>query len=90
MTVVPVNVEALKKQEKLDSQAAWKTEEGWIYPGMKTTLEDNVHPKKPHPAAVDELNEVNIYMFLCPHNQIRYTVLVVCTCVFITYVYVCL
>ena len=60
MTVVPVNVEALKKQEKLDSQAAWKTEEGWIYPGMKTTLEDNVHPKKPHPAAVDELNEVNI------------------------------
>lgn len=58
MTVVPVNIEALKKQEKLDSKACWKTEEGWIYPGIKTTEEDNVHPKKPHVAKVDELKEV--------------------------------
>lgn len=62
MTVVPVNVEALKKQEKLASEAQWKTEEGWIYPGMKSTLEANEHPKHPHPARVDELREVqNLY-----------------------------
>ena len=64
MTVVPVNVEALKKQEKLESEAQWKTEEGWIYPGMKTTLEANVHPKKPHVAKLDELQEVIIYLNL--------------------------
>ena len=58
MTVVPVNVEALKKQDKLESEAHWKTEEGWIYPGMQTTLEANVHPKKPHVATMDELKEV--------------------------------
>lgn len=57
MTVVPVNVEALKKQEKLESEAQWKTEEGWIYPGMQSTLEANQHPKHPHPARVDELQE---------------------------------
>ena len=65
MTVVPVNVEALKKQEKSDSKARWKTEDGWIFPGMKESLEDNVHPKKPHVATVDELQEVQFFPLLC-------------------------
>ena len=58
MTVVPVNVEALKKQAKMESEARWNTEDGWIYPGMKTTLEANVHPKRPHVSRSDELLEV--------------------------------
>lgn len=62
MTVVPVNVEALKKQEALESKARWKTEEGWIFPGMETSLTDNENPKKPHPARVDELNEVSDFV----------------------------
>ncbi|XP_052781235.1 uncharacterized protein LOC128217855 isoform X2 [Mya arenaria] len=57
MTVVPVNVEALKKQEKAESEAQWKTEDGFVYPGVKTTLEANQHPKKPHTARIDELEE---------------------------------
>jgi len=60
MTVVPVNVEALKKQAKIDSQARWKTEDGWIFPGMDTSLENNENPKRPHYARVDELYDVSI------------------------------
>ena len=65
MTVVPVNVDALKKQEKTDSKSRWKTEDGWIYPGMRESLEDNKHPKKPHVAAVDELKEVELFCLFC-------------------------
>ncbi|XP_060570277.1 uncharacterized protein LOC132728621 [Ruditapes philippinarum] len=78
MTVVPVNVEALKKQEKLDSEARWKTEEGWIYPGMKTTLEANEHPKHPHTARVDELQEkwrenmLHVGLLQAPLDRDRY------------------
>jgi len=58
MTVVPVNVEALRKQEAAESRARWKTEDGFVYPGVETTLEANMHPKRPHPARVEELQEV--------------------------------
>nr|XP_022302036.1 uncharacterized protein LOC111110021 isoform X1 [Crassostrea virginica]XP_022302037.1 uncharacterized protein LOC111110021 isoform X1 [Crassostrea virginica]XP_022302039.1 uncharacterized protein LOC111110021 isoform X1 [Crassostrea virginica] len=57
MTVVPVNVEALKKAEKAESQARWKTEKGWIYPGMKSMLECNEHPQRPNTARIEELQE---------------------------------
>lgn len=63
MTVVPVNVEALKKQEAMESQARWKTEDGWIFPGMHTALENNQNPKQPHPSRIDELNDVSCAMF---------------------------
>ncbi|XP_062581954.1 uncharacterized protein LOC134243735 isoform X3 [Saccostrea cucullata] len=58
MTVVPVNVEALKKAEKEESRARWKTESGWIYPGMKSTLECNEHPRRPDTARIEELHEL--------------------------------
>lgn len=58
MTVVPVNVEALKKAEKEESQARWKMEKGWIFPGMKSTLECNEHPQRPNTARIEELQEV--------------------------------
>lgn len=58
MTVVPVNVEAVKKEEKAESRARWKTEKGWIYPGMKPTLECNEHPQRPNTARIEELQEV--------------------------------
>ena len=58
MTVVPVNVEALKKQEAAEHRARFKTEKGWIFPGMKSMLECNVHPRRPITARVEELQEV--------------------------------
>ncbi|XP_021347646.1 uncharacterized protein LOC110446691 isoform X2 [Mizuhopecten yessoensis] len=57
MTVVPVNVEALKKQAQEEAKARWKTDSGWIYPGMKTMQECNVHPGRPNTARVEELTE---------------------------------
>lgn len=58
MTVVPVNVAVLKKQLLEDSRSMWKTEEGWVYPGVKSTAECNKHAKKPDPAREDELTQV--------------------------------
>lgn len=57
MTVVPVNVEALKKQAKAESKARWKTEKGFIYPGFKSMLESNVHPQRPDTAKRDSLQQ---------------------------------
>lgn len=61
MTVVPVNVEALKKQAEVESKARWKTEKGLIYPGFRTMQESNIHPKKPGTPRRDSLREVNNY-----------------------------
>ncbi|XP_071128270.1 uncharacterized protein [Mytilus edulis] len=57
MTVVPVNVEALKKQAEVESKARWKTEKGLIYPGFRTMQESNIHPKKPGTPRRDSLRE---------------------------------
>lgn len=59
MTVTPVNPAALEKQEQQDSHAAWKTPQGWSFPGKKTMIDSNVHPLKLHPARVDQLTEVS-------------------------------
>ncbi|KAL8603356.1 hypothetical protein ACOMHN_039719 [Nucella lapillus] len=56
-TVVPVNVQALAKRDAQLSRSLWRTHTGWIYPGKKTMVEGNVHPKRPHYARVDELKE---------------------------------
>ena len=58
MTVVPVNVDAEKKEEKEDAKAAWKTSAGWTYPGKKTMQEANIHGRKPDVARTEELTEV--------------------------------
>ena len=58
MTVVPVNVEAVKKQEEKESKDAWKTPGGWVFPGKKTMIESNKHPNKPHISRVEELSMV--------------------------------
>ncbi|CAH1265877.1 KIAA1257 [Branchiostoma lanceolatum] len=57
MTVDPVDLEAVRKQQATESRDMWRTKEGFIYPGMKTTLECNVHPHKPGEARVDDLRK---------------------------------
>ncbi|XP_022081512.1 uncharacterized protein LOC110974284 [Acanthaster planci] len=56
-TVVPVNIEAIQKQEQQDSVDAWQTKDGFIYPGMQAALEDNAHPKQPDMARRDQLTQ---------------------------------
>lgn len=56
-TVLPVHPETVKKQENMNSKRLWRTDEGFTYPGKKTSLVSNLHPKKPHSARVDELEK---------------------------------
>nr|KAG5711366.1 hypothetical protein BaRGS_006063 [Batillaria attramentaria] len=56
-TIVPVNVEALAKDEQKRSRVLWCNEKGWVFPGVPSTMQSNVHPKKPDVARIDELQE---------------------------------
>lgn len=56
-TVLPVDPEAVRKQDNMDSKQLWRTEKGFIYPGKKTSLVSNTHPKKPDSARADELKK---------------------------------
>ncbi|XP_071485699.1 uncharacterized protein [Diadema antillarum] len=56
-SVVPVNVEAVKKAEEETSRAQWQTDDGFVYPGIPSSMESNVHAKRPDPARRDELKE---------------------------------
>ena len=57
-TVLPIHPETVKKQDLMDSKERWRTEKGFIFPGKKTSLVSNIHPKKPDSARVDELQKV--------------------------------
>lgn len=56
-TVLPIHPETVKKQDLLSSKKLWRTENGFIFPGKKTSLVSNIHPKKPDSARVDELRK---------------------------------
>ncbi|XP_059161294.1 uncharacterized protein LOC131944620 isoform X2 [Physella acuta] len=55
--VCPVDLEQEQKKQKAASKAKWRTENGWIFPGMKSMKEMNVHPQRPNSARVEELRE---------------------------------
>ncbi|KAI4875080.1 hypothetical protein NFI96_033378, partial [Prochilodus magdalenae] len=56
-TVDPVDVEAEQKALTAKSHAAWRTYDGFIYPGFKSSIESNRHPKQPDEARVEELRK---------------------------------
>ncbi|XP_033647231.1 uncharacterized protein LOC117306814 [Asterias rubens] len=56
-TVVPVNVDVVRKLQELDSVDAWQTADGFIFPGMQAALEDNAHSRHPDVARRDELKQ---------------------------------
>ena len=58
MAVVPVNVEAVQRAEKEAQHSVWRTANGWTFPGHQTTIQSNMHPKRPDEARIDELLEV--------------------------------
>ena len=61
-TVVPIDLDAVKKEEQLASTKRWQTSNGFIFPGKKTALESNIHPKTPGNARLDELIKVSLLL----------------------------
>ncbi|GFO44998.1 hypothetical protein PoB_007150300 [Plakobranchus ocellatus] len=53
----PVNLKLEEKEAAAAERAKWKSPDGWIFPGVKSTKESNQHPKQLDPARLDELNE---------------------------------
>ncbi|XP_078399164.1 uncharacterized protein cfap92 [Cetorhinus maximus] len=58
-TVAPVDVDNEKKRAKERSKTAWLTFDGFRYPGFKSSLEANEHPKKPDEARISDLKKVS-------------------------------
>lgn len=54
-TVVPVSVDKTVKEENELSKSKWQTNNGFIFPGFKSSLESNQHPIQIDPARKDEL-----------------------------------
>lgn len=76
MTVVPIDVPAVKREEKELEKKKWQTTSGWQYPGMRPSICNNEHPLKPSPGRIDELTEVraksfHTFMYLRVLNRIR-------------------
>lgn len=53
----PVNLKEEEKDLAAAERAKWKSSEGWVYPGVKSTRQSNQHSKRPDPARLDELND---------------------------------
>merc|ERR1712048_45012 len=57
-TIVPVDIKALSKEKTELSKSRMKTENGFVYPGVKTALESNKSPQKElPPARLEELQK---------------------------------
>ncbi|XP_062843232.1 uncharacterized protein cfap92 isoform X2 [Trichomycterus rosablanca] len=57
LTLDPVDPEAERKVVEARSRAAWRTRDGFIYSGFKSSTESNQHPKQPDEARVMELGK---------------------------------
>ncbi|KAJ7316810.1 hypothetical protein JRQ81_002972 [Phrynocephalus forsythii] len=53
----PVDVETALKESKKQSKRLWLSSEGFVYPGFKSSIEANMHPRMPDEARLMELNE---------------------------------
>nr|XP_018669380.1 uncharacterized protein LOC100176752 [Ciona intestinalis] len=53
--LVPINVDAYYKEQDEAARRAWKTEQGMLFPGMKSSRECNEHPLKPDDSRIEEL-----------------------------------
>ncbi|XP_041081427.1 uncharacterized protein cfap92 [Polyodon spathula] len=56
-TVSPVNFEHEVKEAAAKSKAAWRTWNGFTYPGFKSSIECNEHEKRPSEARAEELKK---------------------------------
>uniref|UniRef100_UPI00398F31E3 uncharacterized protein cfap92 n=1 Tax=Pristiophorus japonicus TaxID=55135 RepID=UPI00398F31E3 len=56
-TLAPVDIDKEQKKAKERSKAAWLTFDGFRYPGFRSSLQSNEHPKKPDQARINELKK---------------------------------
>ncbi|KAK6320750.1 hypothetical protein J4Q44_G00077260 [Coregonus suidteri] len=56
--VHPQEVKAERKAREAQSRAAWRTRDGFLYPGFRSSIEANEHPRHPDEARRDELRKV--------------------------------
>jgi len=63
MTFQPVDLNQLSKDRALRSRQQWLTTRGWTTPNNRSTVQKRSHPKKLHPANIDELQIVS-YSFI--------------------------
>ncbi|XP_055771497.1 uncharacterized protein LOC129847939 [Salvelinus fontinalis] len=56
-TVDPQEVEAERKAREAQRRAAWRTPDGFLYPGFRSSTEANEHPRHPDEARSDELRK---------------------------------
>ena len=59
-TLEPVDTETVARYSSMMSRASWMTLQGWAYPGHKSSVLSNLHPRKPHEARIDSLKEVDL------------------------------
>ena len=65
MTLLPDDINAVKKTMEDKSKEEWKTPKGWSFPGKKTMAESNIHPSKPDTARTEHLTTVcSIFYFI--------------------------
>ncbi|XP_044157495.1 uncharacterized protein KIAA1257 homolog [Bufo gargarizans] len=57
-TVSPVDVVQELKKQAAKSRADWMTSNGFLYPGFRSSIESNKHPKNPDDARILELTKV--------------------------------
>jgi len=53
--VAPVDIEAHYRKLDKEAKKSWKTPDGFIYPGHKTSVQDNQHPLKPVDSRIEDL-----------------------------------
>ncbi|KAG5274796.1 hypothetical protein AALO_G00140210 [Alosa alosa] len=56
-TFQPCDVEAERKAAEGRSRGAWRTPNGFTYPGFQSSIEANEHPKMPDEARINELRK---------------------------------
>lgn len=58
MTLVPEDLEQAQNSEQHHKKKLWQTTQGFVYPGLRTSLESNKHPIPLDRARQEELTKV--------------------------------
>ncbi|XP_068275906.1 uncharacterized protein CFAP92 [Nyctibius grandis] len=56
-TFDPVDVVAACKESSAKSKSMWLSPDGFVFPGFKSSIESNLHPRMPDEARLEELRE---------------------------------